>query len=147
MSHTSKNIKAQLTKAAILLVISLGLLGFSVQFSPAALFEPQSTGWRLWVSYANDLILPFALYFLICLGERWLKTWQSRALVAFVIPTLIEFGQGLYYQVASGHYVGSFDPIDILMYALGVGLAVIVEQRVFANLLKPGSHEGASLHA
>ena len=135
------NIRTKLAKAAILLVLSVGLLWFLNQFSFILLFEPQSTGWKLWMSYANDLILPFAFYFSLWLGERWLKTWQARALLAFAIPTLIEFGQGLYPWVSesryfTGHYVGAFDPLDILMYASGVGVAVLVEQLVFAKLLK-----------
>jgi hypothetical protein len=130
------SIRPQLAKAAIVLIISLGLLWFSEQFSPVTLFEPQSAGWNLWMSYANDLILPFALYFFLCLMERWLKTWQARALLAFAIPTLIEFGQGLYHRVLASYYVGyvgSFYPLDILMYASGVGLAVLVEQLIFTK--------------
>lgn len=142
-----KNIYTQLTKAAILLGISLGLFWFSNQLSPATLFEPFSTGWTLWASYANDLILPFAFYFFLGLGERWLKTWQSRALLAFTIPALIEFGQYLYYRVASGHYVGAFDPLDILMYAIGVGLAVIAERLIFVKLLNFGNNERVILDA
>lgn len=133
---TRREISPYLAKVAILLVISLGLLWFSIEFPPLLLFEPQSTGWSLWLSYASDLIQPFALYFFICLGEPWLKTWQSRALLAFAIPTLLEFGQYLYYQISSGHYVGAFDPLDILMYAISVGAAVAVDQQVFAKKLK-----------
>jgi len=136
-----KNISPSLTKAAILLVISLGLFWFSGQFSPATLFEPFSPGWELWMSYANDLILPFAFYFFLWLGDRWLKTWQLQALLAFAIPALIEFGQALYPWISGSRffadrYIGAFDPLDILMYVIGVGLAVIVEQLVFAKLFK-----------
>lgn len=123
-------------KAAVLLVISLGLLWFSQDFSPIRFFEPQSTGWVLWMSYAKDLILPFAFYFFLCLGERWLTTWRVRALFAFSIPTIVEFGQLLYYRVSTDRYVGSFDPLDLLMYAISVGLAVIIEQKVFPPLFK-----------
>lgn len=123
-------------KTVSLLVISLGLLWLSEAFSPATIFEPQGTAWKLWVSYAKDLIQPFAFYFFICLGERWLPTWRGRALLAFAVPTLLEFGQGLYYRVSSGHDVGSFDPVDILIYAIAVGLAVILDNRVFAKLFK-----------
>jgi len=128
----------KLTKAAILLVISVGLIWFLDQFSLIILFEPQSTGWNLWLSYANDLILPFAFYFFLWLVERWLKTWQTRALLAFAVPTLIEFGQALYPWVSGSRlfadrYIGAFDPLDILMYAIGVGLAVLVEQWIFAK--------------
>ena len=135
-SSIIKNFPRRLAKAAIVVGISVGLFAFSEEFSPATIFEPQSVGWILWVGYANDLILPFALYFFLCLGERWLKTWQARAFLAFVIPTLLEFGQGLYYRIASGHYVGTFDPIDILMYAISVGLAAIMEQKFFSKLFK-----------
>lgn len=123
-------------KIAFLLMMSLGLFLFSEKFPLANLFEPQSRGWVLWVSYAKDLIQPFAFYFFLCIGERWLKTWQARALLAFTIPTILEFGQYLYYRVASGSYVGAFDPIDIIVYASAVGLAVGVEQKVFARSLK-----------
>ena len=123
-------------KPALLAAISLGLFWFSEQISPAQLFKPESTGWLLWVSYAKDLIQPFAFYFFLCLGERWLKTWQIRALLAFAIPTLLEFGQYLYYRAASSHYVGAFDVLDIVMYAIGVGCAVVVEQKIFANWFK-----------
>jgi hypothetical protein len=133
---TGKNSPAQVAKAAVLLVISLGLYLFSIDFPAFVIFEPQSTGWSLWVSYANDLILPFAFYFFICLAGRWLKSWQSRASLALAIPVLLEIGQGLYYQFSPTHYVGSFDPLDIVMYAISVGLAVLLEQRVFAKLLR-----------
>jgi hypothetical protein len=132
------DIRTKLTKAAVLLVISLGLLWFLDWFSPAVIFEPQSSGWVLWVSYANDLLLPFAFYFFLWLGERWLKTWQARALLAFTIPTLMEFVQALYPWISesryfTGRYVGAFDPLDILMYAIGVGVAVFVEQVIFTK--------------
>ena len=131
----TRHVPGHLVKAAILLVISLGLLWYSEAFSPTAIFEPESTGWKLWVSYAKDLVQPFAFYFFLCLGEGWLGTWCSRALVAFSIPTLLELGQLLYYQVWTSHYVGAFDPIDIMMFAIGVGLAAALEQKIFPKLL------------
>ena len=133
---TRKSLSRRVAKAAILLGISLGLLWFSVVFPAFLLFEPQSPGWLLWISYANDLMLPFALYFFVCLGERWLRTWQGRALFAFVIPTLLEIGQGLYYLFPTGRYVGSFDPLDIVMYAVSIGMAVLMEQKVLAKAFK-----------
>jgi hypothetical protein len=132
----NKSVSAKAAKAVILLVISLGLLWFTTDFSFFRIFESQSTGWVLWVSYAKDLILPFAFYFFLCLAERWLKTWQVRALIAFAIPTLIEIFQGLYYQFTPTRYVGSFDLLDILVYAVGVGLAIFIERKIFAKLLK-----------
>ena len=131
-----KNMSWQLAKAAILWLIALGLYWFTNSFPFYKIFEPQSTGWILWVSYANDLIQPFALYFFLCLGERWLRTWQVRALISLALPVLLEFGQLFYHRFAAGRYVGSFDPWDIVMYSLSIGLAVVVEQKVFAKTLK-----------
>ena len=145
-SHTLTNVRGLFAKTVTLLVISVGLLWFSEEFSPARVFEPQSTAWKLWVSYAKDLIQPFAFYFFICLGERWLPTWRGRALSAFAVPTLLEFGQGLYYRVSSSHDVGSFDPVDIVIYAVAVGLAVILDTRVFANLFKFWERKHARLY-
>lgn len=122
-------------KVVVLLILSLGLFWFSEAFSPAKIFEPQGTAWNLWVGYARDLILPFALYFFLCIGETWLKTWRARALIAFAVPALIEVGQLLYQRVGSGgpYYVGSFDPFDFLAYAVGIGLAILIERQVFAR--------------
>lgn len=125
-----------MAKAVILLVISLGLLWFTNNFPFYRVFEAQSTGWRLWAGYANDLIQPFAFYFFLCFAERWLKTWQIRALIAFAIPTLLEIFQGLYYQFTPTRYVGSIDPMDIIVYAVSIGLAVLIERKIFAKLLK-----------
>jgi hypothetical protein len=128
-----KNMFGRLRKGVILLFISLGLYLFAMDFPFYAVFEPQSAGWIFWVSYANDLILPFAFYFFLCLGEHWLKTWQVRALIALAIPVLLEFGQLFYYRFSTERYVGSFDPLDIVMETIGVGLAVLIERRVLAT--------------
>lgn len=135
-NRQAKYFPQRAARVSVLLVISIGLFVFSEEFSPVNIFEPQSTGWILWFSYAKDLIQPFAFYFLICLGAKWLKTWQSRALLAFIVPTLLEIGQLVYYRFSTGRYVGAFEAMDILMYAIGVGLAVTVEQKFFARMLK-----------
>ena len=135
-----KSTSWRLAKTAILLLISLGLYLFSIEFPFHFVFEPQSTGWIFWFSYANDLIQPFAFYFFLCLGERWLKTWQVRALIALAVPVLLELGQLLYELLSTrfpvAHYFGAFDPIDIVIYIISVGLAVLIERKVLAKLLK-----------
>jgi glycopeptide antibiotics resistance protein len=135
-----KSMPSQLAKIAVLLLISLGLYQFTNNFPFYTIFEPQSAGWTLWVSYANDLIQPFAFYFFLCLAERWLKTWQVRALIALAIPVLLELGQLLYQlfytRLQTAHYFGAFDPMDIVVYIIGVGLAVLIERKVFTKLFK-----------
>lgn len=131
---TKRNVSGLWMKTFILLVISLSLFWFSIDFPFFLIFEPQSTGWVLWVSYAKDLIQPFAFYFLLCLADQWLNTWQKRALLALAVPTLLELRQALYHPI--GQYIGAFDLLDIVMYAIGVGLAVLLERKVFAKHIK-----------
>jgi len=135
-NRTEKSIFGRLIKGVFLLLTSLGLYLFARDFPIYTVFEPQSAGWIFWVSWANNLILPFAFYFFLCLGERWLKAWQVRALIAFAIPVLLEFGQLFYYRFSMDSYIGSFDPWDIVMEFIAVGLAVLIERRVLAKLFK-----------
>lgn len=86
----------------------------------------------LYYSYASDFLLPFSIYFLLCISERnipnFLK-WYSKALVIIGIATLAEVLQyfGIY---ALGK---TFDPVDILMYIAGVGTAVVIERFIFPH--------------
>ncbi len=161
----------KIIKIIFLLILSLGLLWFSENFPIWQYLEPQSTGWILWMSYAKDLIQPFAFYFFICFLEEaekvrrtiklwktplngifasigksyltWcdalLGNWRRRAIIAFAVPTLMEFGQ-IFIRVLIYRdqllYMGNFDPWDIPMYAIGVGLAVLLEQKLFAKFFK-----------
>ena len=133
---TRKSMFGRLIKVSLFLLLPLALYLFATDFPFYLFFQPQSAGWIFWVSYANDLILPFAFYFLLCLGERWLKTWQVRASIALAIPILWEFGQLFYYRFSTERYVGSFDPLDLVMYMISVGLAVLIERRLFTTLFK-----------
>jgi len=135
-NRTEKSIFERLIKGFFLLLTSLGLYLFAIDFPIYVVFEPQSAGWIFWVSYANNLILPFAFYFFLCLGERWLKTWQVRALIAFATPVLVQLGQIFYYRLSVDGYIGTFDPWDILMELIAVAMAVLIERKVFAKLFK-----------
>ena len=84
----------------------------------------------LYYSYFSDFIIPFAFYFLLCLNERAIPVLRKgyvKFLFIFVICLALEIGQYYgYYNV--GH---TFDPLDILVYALGAGVALLVDQRIF----------------
>ena len=110
-----------------------------IQFFLAALHilgpgQYLSDSWRsLYQSYFSDLVLPFGLYFLLCASEDslpFLQHWQARALAAFLAPATAES-----LQAFGIHAFGAtFDPLDILMYAIGVALAVLVERKLFSKL-------------
>ena len=85
-------------------------------------------------SYVSDLIIPFGVYFLLCITEVNIKIFQKQyAKAAFIIgcTTLAEIQQllGIY---ALGI---TFDPVDILIYVLGVGIAVIFDRLLFKRFI------------
>lgn len=83
-------------------------------------------------NYFADIALPFGYYFLLILIEdnfSFLRPWHNKALAAFLFVSTSEILQyfGIY-ALAS-----VFDPIDFLMYASGVLLAVFVDTRVISK--------------
>ncbi len=91
--------------------------------------------YTLYYSYFSDLALPFGFYFLLCLSEpdiSLLKSWKVKALLVFSAATTCEIGQYLEY-----YFLGrTFDPIDILMYAIAVLAAAFVDVRILPRLFK-----------
>lgn len=82
-------------------------------------------------SYLIDILLPFTLYMLLTLfGTALFEDWAVKALIIFSLGLIVELSQ----------YVGipllgsTFDPWDIFMYALGIGLAVFCDFLLFPKL-------------
>ncbi len=93
----------------------------------------QGTARAWYFSYFADLVIPFGEYFLLHLivaDVPGLKRWGARSAVAFALPTLAEFGQALGVPILGA----TFDPVDIGMYALGVGAAVALDLLVLPRL-------------
>ena len=85
-------------------------------------------------SYVSDLIIPFGVYFLLCINELYIKIlqkWYVKAAIIIGFTTLAEILQllGIY---ALGI---TFDPVDILIYVLGVGIAVIIDRLLFKRFI------------
>jgi len=83
-----------------------------------------------YTSFFSDLLLPFGVYFLIAMND-WrypvLRKWWVKAFLTFSIPTFAEILQSFgIYALGS-----TFDPLDILMYGIGVIMAVLLEKLVF----------------
>jgi hypothetical protein len=88
----------------------------------------------LYYSYASDIIIPFGMYFLLCLNDshrKLLQGWVRKSLVVFVISSATEIAQ------AFGIYMlgVTYDPVDIVMFGVGVLLAAFVDQVVLARAL------------
>ena len=73
--------------------------------------------------YASDVMIPFGVYFLLCLNEihiQFLRKWYVKALIVFGAMSFSEIMQyfGIYF------FGDTFDWLDILMFAIGVCVAV-----------------------
>jgi hypothetical protein len=114
-------------------------LVLAIQFSIAAIFilgvgKTNQSIRRLYHSYFADIALPFAFYFLLSLSEHrhaFLKQWWVKTLAVFALcatsETLQFFGVFALARV--------FDPLDYVMYGIGVFLAASVDRIVFAKSL------------
>jgi len=85
-------------------------------------------------SYAGDLMIPFGAYFLLCMNEiqlHFLRKWFVKALIVFCVMTFSEIMQlfGLYL------FGVTFDLADILMYGIGVIVAVFFDKQIFERTL------------
>jgi hypothetical protein len=84
--------------------------------------------------YLIDILLPFNLYLLLQVSLRKnisvLKSRIIGAALTFSFGILVEF-----LQLKNIHFLGeTYDPLDILMYGIGVGLGVILDLTVVKDL-------------
>ncbi|MFC2085156.1 hypothetical protein ACFLS9_08870 [Bacteroidota bacterium] len=89
----------------------------------------------LYYSYFSDLALPFGFYFLLCGNAQkvpFLRRWTNKAIIVFSAAATAEILQyfGIY---ALGI---TFDPVDILMYGIGVLFAAFVDTQIFPRIFK-----------
>ncbi len=85
-------------------------------------------------SFASDLILPFGSYFMLCMFEtqlQFLRKWFVKALIVFAVMTFSEIMQkfGFYF------FGETFDILDILMFGIGVFIAVIIDTQIFERVM------------
>ena len=82
-------------------------------------------------SYLIDIILPFGVYFLLCLPtHRLLQPWWAKALIVFGIGATVEALQ--YFGIAV--FGNTFDPLDFVMYAAGAILAAFCDTLIFPRI-------------
>ena len=89
--------------------------------------------YHFYFGYFSDLVIPFGFYFLLVLLEEqlpFLRHWQAKLAVAFLLPSFAETCQLFGLPVLGS----TFDLLDYLMYALGTTLAVIIDLHVFSRV-------------
>jgi len=121
-----RNIKSVYLIVAISLIV--GLLHFIFGPNYQGLFKDLING------YLIDLLLPLSLYLLFQTALRkFLSVTKSRiigALTTFVIGLTVEILQLNDIPV----FGSTFDPLDILMYAIGVLLGILIDVTIIDKL-------------
>jgi hypothetical protein len=93
--------------------------------------EPLST---LYYSYFSDIALPFGFYFLLWMNDDrapFLRDWRVKALLVFGVASATELLQAFGVPLLGR----TFDPLDFLMFAVGVLLAVLLDRGLLHRLL------------
>ena len=85
-------------------------------------------------SFASDLVLPIGSYFMLVMFEiqfQFLRNWFVKALIVFGTMTFSEIMQmfGFYF------FGVTFDILDILMFGIGVIIAVLIDKQIFERLI------------
>jgi len=93
--------------------------------------------------YLLDILLPFAFYFLLCLNEfSLLRSWIVKSSLVFAVGASVEIAQ--FYGVPI--FGRTFDPLDFVMYGIGVLSAAILDTTVLPRILEfwtPQARESA----
>lgn len=82
--------------------------------------------------YLIDILLPFGLYFLLCLDRIPIKSWIVKSALVFGIGASVEIAQFFGVPLLGR----TFDPLDFVMYGTGVTLATIFDMLVFPKTLR-----------
>ena len=88
----------------------------------------------LYYSYFSDIVVPFGMYFLLCLNDvyvRFLRDWRVKAMLVFGVASSTEVMQALGVPMLGQ----TFDPLDFVMFGGGVLLAVLVDTFLFDRFL------------
>lgn len=118
-----KNKKVRLVVFMQLIIASIFVIGAGWASPPVYLF---------FQSYFADIIIPFAFYFLLTVRgdkSKYLNAWWKRALTILALTFTSEMLQ--YFGIYALARV--FDPMDYLMYVIGVLLAAYVDRKIFTQ--------------
>ena len=84
-------------------------------------------------SFFSDIVIPIAMYFLLCINDitlPFLKGWMTKAVLVFLIAMATEIAQGFGIPLLGN----TFDILDFVMFGIGVLLAVGLD-KLFSKVL------------
>lgn len=118
------------TSIIVAISIFVGLLHFVVGPDYHGIFRHFIRG------YLIDILLPMNLYLLIQISARKKLTVNTARIVGAVIPfafgTMVEILQ--LYKIK--FFGSTYDPWDILMYGIGIGLGIVIDLTVIDRFEK-----------
>ena len=91
----------------------------------------EGVAFTLYTGFASDVLVPFGIYFLLVPQEGTLpalRPWAAKAALVFAAASFAEVAQGLGVPLLGR----TFDPLDFIMFAIGVLLAAVMDRRVLA---------------
>jgi len=77
----------------------------------------------LYYSFFSDIVIPIAIYFLLCINDitlPFLKGWMTKAILVFLIAMATEIAQGFGIPLLGN----TFDILDFVMFGIGTLIAV-----------------------
>ena len=122
------NLPVKAFRLRIVVGVSIMLLIAAIHLFRVGSYLP-GQAYRLYYSYASDIMLPFGSYFLLAMNEIQipvLRNWKTKAILVFSVMSFSELTQyfGIYF------FGTTFDFVDIAMYALGTLLAIFMDKIV-----------------
>lgn len=82
--------------------------------------------------YMIDILLPMTLYLLLSLVEiQWVRSILFRATAVFLFGCVVEISQYFGYPL----FGSTFDPLDILAYAIGICLGLVLDIFFFPRIV------------
>lgn len=122
------------SKKSIYLIVSISLFVGLLHF----IIGPDYQGvWKQFIrGYLIDILLPMNLYLLLQISLRKhlsvLKSQIFAAIFCFAFGVMVEVLQ--FFKIK---FMGStYDPMDILMYAIGIGLGIAIDLTIINRLEK-----------
>jgi len=94
----------------------------------------------LYYSYFSDVFVPFGMYFVLCMNDvriRFLRGWSTKALLVLVVAFVTEVMQAFGIPLLGR----TFDPLDFVMFVVGVLLAGLLDGIVLARVVPRWSLE------
>ena len=87
----------------------------------------------LYYSYFSDIVIPIAIYFLLCINDitfPFLRSWLVKAMLVLLLASASEIAQGFGIPLLGN----TFDFLDFIMFFIGTLIAVGLDNRLINSI-------------